>query len=99
MKHAYWYIFKFTFYFNSVLLNNLCYSIFVVPGVYTPWGDWEECSVTCGLGSQSRSRSCTNPSPEHGGPTCLEQGLGEATEDQACDAGPCPGNGFTLKLS
>ena len=64
----------------------------LVPGAYTPWGDWEECSVTCGLGSQSRSRSCTDPSPEHGGPTCVEQGLGEATEDQACDAGPCPGN-------
>ena len=74
------------------------YSLFFnsVPGGYTPWGDWEECSVTCGAGSQSRSRSCTDPSPEHGGPTCLEQGLGEATEDQACDAGPCPGNNFTF---
>ena len=50
--------------------------------------------MTCGLGSQSRSRSCTDPSPEHGGPTCVEQGLGETTEDQACDAGPCPGKYF-----
>ena len=66
----------------------------LVPGGYTPWGDWEECSVTCGAGSQSRSRSSTDPSPEHGGTTFLEQGLGEATEDQACDAGPCPGNNF-----
>ena len=66
--------------------------LFLVPGVYTPWGNWSACSVSCGEGSQRRSRSCTNPPPQHGGPTCSEQGLGEATEDQPCNAGHCPGN-------
>ena len=70
--------------------------LFLVPGGYTSWGDWEECSVTCGKGSQRRSRSCTDPSPKHGGPTCIEQGLGEATEDQPCNAGPCPGNNLAF---
>ena len=70
--------------------------LFLVPGVYTPWGNWSACSVSCGEGSQRRSRSCTNPPPRHGGPTCLEQGLGEATEDQACNARPCPGNNVTF---
>ena len=80
----------------NVDTNANCRCLFLclilVSGGYTPWGDWEECSVTCGAGSQSRSRSCTDPSPEHGGPTCLEQGLGEATESQACNADPCPGS-------
>ena len=42
-----------------------------VNGGWTDFGDWSECSAECGTGSQTRSRSCTNPAPANGGQECL----------------------------
>ncbi|XP_052787819.1 uncharacterized protein LOC128222748 [Mya arenaria] len=45
--------------------------IFVVNGSWSAWGDWGECSVTCGKGQRSRYRQCDNPVPENGGFDCV----------------------------
>ncbi|WAR32017.1 NOTCH-like protein [Mya arenaria] len=45
--------------------------IFVVNGSWSAWGDWGECSVTCGRGQRSRYRQCDNPVPENGGFDCV----------------------------
>ena len=29
----------------------------------TPWSEWTECSKTCGHGTHSRTRKCSNPGP------------------------------------
>lgn len=42
-----------------------------VHGGWTPWSVWSECSATCGLAYKSRFRSCSNPSPNHGGRVCV----------------------------
>ena len=51
------------------------------------WGQWTtigSCSVTCGGGTQNRSRSCNNPAPS-GGLPCL----GSATSVQSCNNQSC----------
>jgi len=41
-----------------------------VDGGYAPWGAWGECSQTCGNGTKSRTRECTNPPPMNKGKWC-----------------------------
>ena len=58
-----------------------------VDGGWSSWGDWGQCSATCGAGVQERTRTCTNPPPSNGGAQCL----GTNKETQDCNNGPCPG--------
>ena len=60
----------------------------LVDGGFTLWTTWTTCSVTCGDGTRSRSRLCTNPEPQHGGLGCV----GDATKTDVCNDAPCPSN-------
>jgi len=60
-----------------------------VNGNWGCWSEYSSCNKTCGRGHQSRSRSCDNPAPAHGGKDCF--GKGEMTKD--CSIWPCPVNG------
>lgn len=51
-------------------LSNCYWINFQVDGGFTQWTSFGECSKTCGIGSKTRTRSCTNPSPKHGGEEC-----------------------------
>ena len=53
---------------------------FSVNGGYSEFGDWSECSVTCGRGNQTRMRTCTKPPPSQGGADCV----GEGSETRPC---------------
>ena len=55
-------------------------------GGWGEFGDWSKCSVECGGGVQTRSRSCDNPAPAHGGADCKE----DAEESQGCNMDACP---------
>lgn len=68
---------------------GLIHFFLAVPGGYISWSKWAECSVTCGGGVQKRSRTCTNPPPSGGGPTCIAQNLGPAEETQECNSNDC----------
>ena len=70
-------------------------NLFSVDGGWSTWSPWAGCSVSCGDGTWSRSRSCTNPSPQHGGNSCT----GSATEDTNCNDIPCPSGYFYLYLT
>ncbi|KAJ8314516.1 hypothetical protein KUTeg_006666 [Tegillarca granosa] len=56
-----------------------------IDGAWTSWGSWGSCTVTCGGGTQERSRSCTNPSPQYGGADCL----GNTTDSMDCNTQIC----------
>ena len=70
-----------------------CYCHFSVNGGLTNWTPFSTCSKSCGKGSQERTRTCTNPSPQHGGDDCV----GDLKESRKCQIKPCPGKiGFLL---
>ena len=59
-------------------------------GGWAEWTEWATCSVTCGGGgSQSKSRTCTNPAPSHNGLACV----GDEAQQQSCGNAPCPIDG------
>ncbi|XP_028403035.1 uncharacterized protein LOC114525803 isoform X3 [Dendronephthya gigantea] len=59
----------------------------IVNGGFTPWTDWSACTTSCGFGTRSRYRNCTNPPPLFGGSDCL----GPLYEMKECEnAANCP---------
>ncbi len=56
-----------------------------VTGGWTGYGSWGSCSVSCGGGTQTRSRSCTSPAPVYGGANCS----GSVTDSQSCNSQSC----------
>ena len=63
--------------------------IYLVNGGYSIFSAWSACSKSCGAGTKTRSRSCTNPTPADGGSDCSR--LGNATETETCNKELCPG--------
>jgi len=57
-----------------------------VSGRWSPWSRWGFCSKTCGVGSRSRSRSCTEPEPQFGGEECS----GANRDHKECYRKDCP---------
>ena len=55
-------------------------------GGWSGYGDWGVCSQTCGGGTQSRTRTCSNPNPQHGGADCGN----DHTETRECNTQDCP---------
>lgn len=58
---------------------------FPVDGNWGPWGSYGECSVTCGKGKQTKTRSCNDPTPENNGTPCY----GLRTSTRCCTMEAC----------
>ena len=48
------------------------------------WGNWSECSVTCGNGTQFRTRKCDDGN-------CKNKSIGIEVQYKDCNMGCCPG--------
>ncbi|KAL9963174.1 hypothetical protein ACROYT_G032349 [Oculina patagonica] len=60
----------------------------LVHGGYSQWSSWSQCSRSCDGGTQTRTRSCTNPPPAYGGKDCTR--LEGAKESRECNSFGCP---------
>ena len=57
-------------------------------GNWAVWSDWSVCDATCDNGTRTRTRTCTDPVPVHGGTDCT----GKSRETMVCENNFCPGN-------
>ncbi|XP_068809626.1 hemicentin-1 isoform X3 [Struthio camelus] len=60
-----------------------------VDGEWSSWLPWGPCSETCGKGTQTRLRLCSNPPPSNDGSPCE----GSDTQMQVCNKRRCPVDG------
>ncbi|XP_078378395.1 SCO-spondin-like isoform X2 [Oculina patagonica] len=60
-----------------------------VDGGWSRWGAWKSCSKPCDVGTQGRSRRCTNPPSRNGGKPCP----GAENEQRVCNTHSCPVHG------
>ncbi len=51
-----------------------------IDGSWSLWSSWSSCSVSCGTGTSQRTRSCSQPAPQHGGEKCS----GEDKQTKTC---------------
>ena len=69
------------------LHNKNPFFFLLANGNWGEWGSYGSCSVSCGDGTKSRTRSCSNPTPFGGGSDCS----GSSSESVSCNNGACPG--------
>ena len=81
---------------HQIILKVILY-LFVIKkntdGGWNNWMDWSPCSVTCTIGTKTRTRLCNNPTPQNGGASCL--GLGQ--DMMNCSTGTCSNISELLK--
>jgi len=67
-------------------------TLFSVDGGWSIWSQWTNCSAECGNGTQTRMRTCTNPTPKFSGSPCQ----GQNEQSQLCKKKACPGMQYAL---
>ena len=70
----------------SIISNCI---VILVNGGWTEWREWSACSISCGGGSQTRFRNCTNPIPANGGLHCSASAVDirDCVNNGLCSAG------------
>ena len=66
---------------------NIIFFFLKVDGGFSQWSGFGVCNKKCGGGTQFRTRTCTNPSPAHGGKDCVSH----KTEIRSCNSDMCTG--------
>ena len=68
---------------SSILKSN---NVSAIASEWQDWGQWSQCTASCGQGFKFRARTCSEP--EFGG---NDQCPGNATEVEGCSSAECPG--------
>ena len=56
-----------------------------IDGGWSDFGNWSQCTTTCGPGQKTKTRECNQPPPSNGGAACA----GESIETTECENAPC----------
>lgn len=80
---------------SKTVCPKFCQLCSLVDGNWAEWTQWSTCDVSCGNGTQTRARSCTNPVPSNKGLDCV----GKSTDSKFCVRSPCPVHGGWTKWS
>ena len=62
---------------------NFSKSATPINGGWSAWSAWSACSLSCGGGTQTQTRTCTNPPPSGGGAACV------GPSSQSCNTQAC----------
>ncbi|PFX14962.1 Fibroblast growth factor receptor 1-A [Stylophora pistillata] len=68
--------------------SNFVYRFVEVNGSWSHWTPWQPCNPTCGGGTRSRVRTCTNPRPKWNGLDCD----GSSFSNGSCNFHNCADN-------
>ena len=69
-----------------IWFRSLKYVFAVLPAQWQVWGDWSQCTASCGQGLKMRARSCFDP--ESGSDQACS---GSSTEVEECNEEECTG--------
>ncbi|XP_060563934.1 thrombospondin-1-like [Ruditapes philippinarum] len=70
----------------KTICPRFCDLCSLVDGMWSDWTAWSACDVTCDNGTQSRTRTCSNPPPSNGGLNCT----GHTRDYKSCHKQLCP---------
>ena len=62
-----------------------------IHGNYSFWSNFSVCSESCGNGTMTRYRNCTEPEPRYNGNNCSS--IGPSIDIRSCNVFPCPVDG------
>ncbi|CAG2195916.1 Hemicentin-1 [Mytilus edulis] len=71
---------------HSEDVGVFCKNLLPVDGGWSSWAQWTTCSNSCGVGLQTRTRQCNNPSTQYGGVYCN----GLSSQTRKCNTISCP---------
>ena len=74
----------------DILIYALLLIYYEVNGAWGDYGDWEECSVSCGGGKQERRRECEFLDEQHKGKHCNANGT-MSVDSRTCGDISCKG--------
>ncbi|CAG2195918.1 HMCN [Mytilus edulis] len=74
---------------HSEDVGVFCKNLLPVDGGWSSWAQWTTCSNSCGVGLQTRTRQCNNPSTQYGGVYCN----GLSSQTRKCNTISCPVDG------
>ena len=84
------FLMSFSFYY-ALRTSVPAFTVVPVSGNWGIWNTWSTCSVTCGGGTQTRTRLCNNPAPANGGDSCVGDTNGDNRDSaiRACNTQSC----------